>query len=150
MPTAARSDMAMMVTCGLTPSDDGTAELMIRDHGQRVHQSSASPYLMQTARWQPMRDYAELALKGEFAQAAAVSDTLTGLRAVAKQWLHGAWHETHILPIAAIKAWSEMLGMAGGPVRTPLLQMREQDRRTMRADIEATGLLTRSREPAVA
>ncbi len=124
--------------------------MMIRDHGQRVHQSSASPYLMQTAAWQPMRDYAELALRGQFTEAAAISETLTPLRAVAKRWLHGRWHDTHILPIAAIKAWSEMLGMAAGPVRTPLLQMTEQERRTMRTEIEASGLLARTREPAVA
>ena len=38
--------------------------MMMRDHGQKVHQSSASPYLIQTAAWQPMRDYTELALAG--------------------------------------------------------------------------------------
>ena len=43
-----------------------------------------------------------------------------------------------------------MLGMAAGPVRTPLLQMTEQERRTMRTEIEASGLLARTREPAVA
>jgi 4-hydroxy-tetrahydrodipicolinate synthase len=146
--------LAVQKLCGdqivLSSPSETDFLMMIRDHGQRVHQSSASPYLMQTASWQPMRDYAEHALKGEFAQAAAISETLTDLRAVAKRWLHGAWHETHILPIAAIKAWSEMLGMAGGPVRTPLLEMGSEERRAMRADIEATGLLTRRREPAVA
>jgi len=40
--------------------------------------------------------------------------------------------------------------MAAGPVRTPLLQMTEQERRTMRAEIDATGLLSRTLEPAVA
>ncbi len=146
--------LAVQKLCGdqivLSSPSETDFLMMIRDHGQRVHQSSASPYLMQTASWQPMRDYTECALDGEFTQAAAISETLTDLRAVAKRWLHGAWHETHILPIAAIKAWSEMLGMAGGPVRTPLLQISEQDRRRMRADIEATGLLTRRPEPAVA
>lgn len=146
--------LAVQKLCGdqivLSSPSETDFLMMIRDHGQRVHQSSASPYLMQTAHWQPMRDYAELALNGEFAQAAAIAETLNPLRTVAKRWLHGAWHDTHILPIAAIKAWSEVLGMAGGPVRTPLLQMSEQERRTMRTEIEATGLLTRGREPAVA
>ena len=91
--------------------------MMIRDHGQRVHQSSASPYLMQTAAWQPMRDYAELALRGQYTEAAAISDTLTPLRAVAKRWLHGRSHDTHVLPIAAIKALVGNAGDGGGPVR---------------------------------
>ena len=74
-----------------------------------------------------------------------ISETLTAARAVAQRWLHGRWHDTHVLPIAAIKAWSEMLGMAGGPVRTPLLQMSEQERRAMRDEIAATGLLAGAR-----
>jgi 4-hydroxy-tetrahydrodipicolinate synthase len=124
--------------------------MMMREHGQRVHQSSASPYLVQTASWQPMREYTELALAGRFAEAAKVSETLAATRAVAKKWLHGRWHDTHILPIAAIKAWSEMLGMAAGPVRTPLLQMSAEERRAMRDEIAATGLLAGQREAAVA
>jgi 4-hydroxy-tetrahydrodipicolinate synthase len=124
--------------------------MMVREHGQRVHQSSAAPYLLQTSSWQPMRVYAELALLGRFEDAAKVSATLDPVRAVAKRWLHGRWHDTGVLPIAAIKAWSEMLGMAAGPVRTPLLRMSEQDRRTMRDDIQAAGLLGARREPAVA
>ena len=47
---------------------------MMRDHGQRVHQSSASPYLIQTAAWQPLREYADLALAGRFDEAAAISN----------------------------------------------------------------------------
>jgi dihydrodipicolinate synthase/N-acetylneuraminate lyase len=54
------------------------------------------------------------------------------------------------IPIAAIKAWSELLGMAAGPVRTPLLQMSDADRTTMRREIEATGLLKTQPVPAVA
>jgi 4-hydroxy-tetrahydrodipicolinate synthase len=115
-----------------------------------VHQSSASPYLIQTASWQPMRDYTELALQGRFDEAAKISETLTAARAVSKRWLHGRWHDTHILPIAAIKVWSEMLGMAAGPVRTPLLQMSIEEQRTMREEIAATGLLAGQRDAAVA
>jgi 4-hydroxy-tetrahydrodipicolinate synthase len=146
--------LAVQKLCGdqivLSSPSETDFLMMIRDHRQRVHQSSASPYLMQTAAWQPMRDYAELALAGRYTEAAAISERLNPLRAVAKRWLHGRWHDTHILPIAAIKAWSELLGMAGGPARTPLLQMSEQERRTMRAEIEAAGLLSRTREAAVA
>lgn len=117
---------------------------MIRDHGQVVHQSSASPYLMQNAGWQPMREYAELGLAGRFDEAEAVSRKLQPLRSVAKYWLSERSHESGILPIAAIKAWSEMLGMAAGPVRTPLLQMSEHDRSKLHGQLEGTGLLHRA------
>ncbi|MFM0619740.1 dihydrodipicolinate synthase family protein [Paraburkholderia nemoris] len=115
--------------------------MMIREHGQRVHQSSASPFLLQTATSQRVRQYAELALDGRLDEAAQVSATLDPLRKVQHKWIMGDYHETGILPIAAIKAWSEMLGMAGGPVRTPLLQMNEERRTAMRAEIESSDLL---------
>lgn len=115
---------------------------MIRDHGQRVHQSSASPFLLQTATSQRVRQYAELALAGRFDEAQRVSASLDDLRKVQHPWIMGDYHSTGILPIAAIKAWSELLGMVGGPVRTPLLQMSAERRAAMRRDVEATGLLS--------
>ena len=125
--------------------------MMMRDHGQRVHQSSASPYLMQTACLAADARLCRACAERPICRGRqAISDTLKPVRAVANRWLHGRWHDTHVLPIAAIKAWSEMLGMAAGPVRTPLLQMTEQERRAMRDEIEATGLLAAQREPAVA
>jgi len=122
--------------------------MMMREHGQRVHQSSASPYLIQTADRQEMREYTELALAGRFDEAALVSAALDPLREVSHRWIMGRWRDTGVIPIAAIKEWSAMLGMAAGPVRTPLLQMSEADRAAMRQDIEATGILTG--EPAAA
>ena len=115
--------------------------MMMREHGQRVHQSSASPYLIQTAGRQEMHAYTELALAGRFDEAAAVSVRLDPLRKVSHRWIMSRWRETGVIPIAAIKEWSAMLGMAAGPVRTPLLQMDDGDRAAMRKDLEATGIL---------
>jgi len=123
-----------------TPSETDFL-MMMRDHGQKVHQSSASPYLFQTATRQPMRDYTELALQGRFAEAEPISESLKPARAVARRWLHEPWHASQLLPIAAIKAWSEMLGMAAGPVRTPLLRLNEQERAILRDDLERASLL---------
>lgn len=117
--------------------------MMMRDHGQRVHQSSASPYLIQTATAQPMREYTELALQGRFDDAAVVSATLDAVREVNHRWIMGRWRQNNIIPIAAIKEWSAMLGMAAGPVRTPLLQMSDRDRETLRHELEAVDLLAR-------
>lgn len=119
---------------------------MIRDHGQRVHQSSASPYLIQTADHQAMRRYVNLALAGQFVDAAEISAQLDPVRAVSHRWIMGRWRENGIIPIAAIKEWSAMLGMAAGPVRPPLPQMTEDDRAALRRELEATGLL--ARQPA--
>lgn len=115
--------------------------MMMRDHGQRVHQSSAAPYLLQTPAAQPIRDYAELALAGRFEEAQRISDTLKPARAVGRRWLVEPFHHHNVLPIAAIKAWSELLGMAGGPVRTPLMQLTAAERVQLIADVESVGLI---------
>jgi len=114
---------------------------MIRDHGQRVHQSSASPFLLQTQSSQRVRKYAELALSGKFDEAQLVSSTLDTARKVQHEWMIGDYQKSGILPIAAIKAWSEVLGMAGGPVRTPLLQMPADRKAAMQQAMQQTGLL---------
>ena len=90
---------------------------LIRDYGQKVHQSSPTPYLYQTPGSTPMHDYAELALQGKFAEAEKISATLQPVREVSAKWMRAKWVEQNLIPIAYIKAWSEMLGMAGGPVR---------------------------------
>lgn len=114
---------------------------MIRDHGQRVHQSSASPYLLQSAERQPIREYSNLALDGRFSEAQPISDTLKAARAVGRKWTVEPFHHHKLVPIAAIKAWSELHGMAGGPVRPPLPQLTEAERAELRVDVEKAGVL---------
>ncbi len=120
---------------------EGDFLMMIRDHGQRVHQSSANPFLLQSANRQPIRDYAQLALAGRFAQAQPISDSLKSARAAGRKWLVEPFHHHKLIPIAAIKAWSELHGMAGGPVRPTLPQLTATERAALRADVEATGIL---------
>jgi 4-hydroxy-tetrahydrodipicolinate synthase len=137
--------LAVRKLCGerivMSSPSEGDFLMMMREHGQRVHQSSASPYLIQTAERQEMRQYADLALAGRFDDAAEVSARLDPLREISHRWIMGRWRDTGVIPIAAIKEWSAMLGMAAGPVRTPLLQMAEGERAAMRRDLEATGIL---------
>jgi 4-hydroxy-tetrahydrodipicolinate synthase len=122
------------------PSETHLLGLM-RDHGQRVHMSSATPYLYQTATWRPMRDYVELALEGKFDEARIIADELEPVREAHERWVNGAWDKNQIIGIAQIKAWSEMLGMAAGPVRTPLVDMTAEEKQAMRAELEHAGLL---------
>lgn len=123
---------------------------LTRDHGQRVHMSSATPYLYQTATWRPMRDYTELALEGRFEEAQKLADQLKDIREVHEHWVNEPWDQHNIIGIAQIKAWSEMLGMAAGPVRTPLRQMSAQEKEALRADLDRVGLLKRYTAPSPA
>lgn len=124
------------------PSETEFLRLM-RDHGMTVHMSSAAPFLMQVPGYTPMRDYAELALAGKFAQAEAVRNGIQPLREVHEKWMREPWLKRKIIPIQYLKAWSELLGMAGGHVRPPLPQVTEQERQTLRAELERVGLLAR-------
>lgn len=113
----------------------------IRDHGQTVYMSSAIPYLFQTRAWQPMREYTELALSGQFEEAAKVAATLEPLRVLGSKWLHGQWLRDRVLPIPFIKAWAGLLGMSGGQPRAPLPGLTARQRAELTADLSAAGLL---------
>jgi dihydrodipicolinate synthase/N-acetylneuraminate lyase len=67
-----------------------------------------------------MRDYTEAALAGRFAEAEQISKQLDPVRPVHEKWMRDPWHRNEIIPIQYLKAWTELLGMAGGHVRAPL------------------------------
>jgi hypothetical protein len=49
------------------------------------------------------------------------------------------------MAIAEQKFWMECIGMAGGPVRSPCIEMTDEAKKQMRADLEATGLPGKAR-----
>lgn len=116
----------------------------IKQYGQQVFQSSPVPYLYQTPGSTPMCDYAELGLAGKLAAAEKIAAPMEPLREAFAKWYRGKFVSKKVLPIAYVKAWSEMLGMAGGPVRPGLPQITAQEREELRQDLENTGLLNLS------
>jgi 4-hydroxy-tetrahydrodipicolinate synthase len=124
------------------PSEDLWLKLM-REYGQQVHMSSATPYALQTAEFQPMRDYTELGLAGRHSEAEDRSRVLEPIRAAWHKWTTHKWEQDHVQPNAYIKYWCELLGMAGGPPREPLRLLSGGEREEMRADLERIGLLKR-------
>jgi 4-hydroxy-tetrahydrodipicolinate synthase len=113
----------------------------MRDHGQRVFMSSAAPYLTQTAARQPMLEYTKLALAGDFDNALAVYTELQPVRDLTAKWIQGAWERERVHPVPAIKAWSGLLGMSGGPVRAPLTELSVVQQLELAADLRSVGLL---------
>jgi len=113
----------------------------VRDHGQTVYMSSAIPYLFQTANSQPMREYTNLALAGEYDKASEVAASMDPLRDLSAKWLHGQWVRDRIMPIPYIKAWSGLLGMTGGAPRVPLAPLTTVQREELTADLARVGLL---------
>lgn len=134
------------------PSESEWLTLM-RDYGARVHMSSAAPYILQTAAWKPVHEYTELALQGRFAEAEKASRELDPVREVHEKWMRDPWVKQRVIAIAQLKAWSELLGLAGGPVRPPLLPLAETERAALSTDLERCGLLARlpaARQPRAA
>jgi len=120
-----------------SPHEETWLENMVT-RGQRVYMSSAAPYLYQTPRWRPMRDYTRLALAGETARAAKAAAVLDPVRAVAARWLHGRARRTDA--VAATKAWAGIVGMSGGPVRPPLVSLTAGERDALAEDLAGAGL----------
>jgi 4-hydroxy-tetrahydrodipicolinate synthase len=116
---------------------------LMREYGARVHMSSAAPFILQVPGWRPMRDYTALALEGRFAEAEHVSKTLDSLREVHERWMRDPWVHHKVIPIAYLKAWTELLGLAAGHVRPPLAQITSTERKALKDDLERCGLLAR-------
>jgi 4-hydroxy-tetrahydrodipicolinate synthase len=139
--------LAVQRLCGdqIVMSHPSEAEwlTLMRDHGQQVHMSSPAPYLMQTPAYLPIHQYTALGLGGEYAKAQVISASLDPARAVYDKWLTAKWQQEQMMPNAYIKAWCELLGMAGGPVRAPLVPITDAEREELRADLERVGLLQR-------
>lgn len=118
----------------------------MRDHGQKVFMSSAAPFLMQTGERRPMLEYTKLALVGDFDRAVAVYTELQPIRDLTAKWIQGPWERERVHPVPAIKAWSGLLGMSGGPVRAPLTALGPVEQRELAADLASVGLIA-SEEP---
>jgi 4-hydroxy-tetrahydrodipicolinate synthase len=88
-----------------------------------------------------MREYTELALSGKFDEAEKIARPMQPLREVAAKWLRANWVQRKLVPISFIKAWCEMVGMAGGPVRPGLPQISGKERQELQADLERTAQL---------
>ena len=114
---------------------------MMVEHGCRVYMSSAAPYTLQKPGHTPMKDYTTLALQGHTDESAAIFQRLEPASRVFNTWLRNPWPERRVMPIAYLKAWCELLGMAGGPVRSPLQQITPEEYKAMQQDLTNVGLL---------
>ena len=102
--------------------------------GWKLYLCSNPPFLMQTAADQRMREYTDLAFKGDIKRARAVRDSLGPVR--------DAIHRTRPpeKPHAHAKYWQDLLGQVGGPVRRPLLQLTEAEMSATKAAFDSCGL----------
>jgi 4-hydroxy-tetrahydrodipicolinate synthase len=102
--------------------------------GWRLYLCSSPPYLFQTKADRRMREYTDLAFKGEIAKARAVRDSLNPVR--------DAFRRTRPAekPPAHSKYWQELLGQVGGRVRPPMLELTQAEKDATLRAFETCGL----------
>ncbi len=102
------------------------------------------PHLYQVPGYLPVNDYTAAALAGDMNKATEICKSLNPLRAVLAKWIPGYGSAGARFAIAEQKYWMELLGMKGGPVRAPCIEMTAEARKEFAADLEATGLLAKA------
>jgi len=102
--------------------------------GWRLYLCSSPPYVYQTAIDRRMRDYTDLAFRGEIARAKAVRDSLDPVREAFKRTRPPEKFHAHS------KYWQELLGQAGGAVRPPLRELTDAEKDATRRAFESCGL----------
>jgi 4-hydroxy-tetrahydrodipicolinate synthase len=90
---------------------------------QRVQLGTSAAFLLQTQDWHPVRAYLDLARSGKYEEAFTVWAALGPLRNLWSEMHVALWGDAAEHPIAMAKAWCEVMGMRGGPVRAPSVNM---------------------------
>lgn len=106
----------------------------IIDLDWKLYLCSSPPYQIQSAKDQRMNEYTRLAFAGDHDAARAVSASLQPVRDAFRDSKPGGKPQAHG------KYWQELLGQVGGPVRSPLLQLTEDEKAKTRAAFESCGL----------
>ena len=116
-----------------TASEDEWLDNIV-DLGWRLYLCSTPPFLLQARDDRRMREYTDLAFRGDHAAARKVRDSLEPVRRALKSTRPPGKPQAHQ------KYWQELLGQAGGPVRRPMLDLSEAERAATRAAFEGCGL----------
>jgi 4-hydroxy-tetrahydrodipicolinate synthase len=126
-----------------TASEDEWLDNIV-ELGWRLYLCSSPPYVYQTAIDRRMREYTDLAFRGEIARARTIRDSLDPVRDAFKRTRPPEKFHAHS------KYWQELLGQAGGAVRPPLLELTEAEKESTRRAFESCGLKLPERATAAA
>ncbi|HZO46488.1 MAG TPA: dihydrodipicolinate synthase family protein [Xanthobacteraceae bacterium] len=102
--------------------------------GWRLYLCSSPPYVYQTAVDRRMRDYTDLAFKGDIARAKVIRDSLEPVREAFRRTRPPEKFHAHS------KYWQGLLGQASGAVRRPLLELTDAEKDATRRAFESCGL----------
>lgn len=100
----------------------------------QLYLCSSPPYLFQTKVDRRMRDYTDLAFKGEVARAKVIRDSLNPVREAFRR------SRPPEKPPSHSKYWQELMGHTGGWVRAPMLELTDAEKEITRRAFESCGL----------
>jgi 4-hydroxy-tetrahydrodipicolinate synthase len=115
--------------------DNWLGNLTIRH--QEVMIAAPAPFTLQSKKIKLVKEYTDLAMKGEYQKATEVCKSLETIRRTLR--LATPAGKAH----AALKYWTQCLGMAGGDgrVRMPLPELTEVEKQTIETGVRETGLV---------
>lgn len=143
-----------LVTAGLREAIGNDVVISVADEAPWLYNMTVagddwllnySPHLYQVPGYTPLRDYTQAVRDGDIKRATEIAASLNPLRAVQAKWVNGYGRPHGRIPAHEQKVWMELIGMIGGPVRSPSTPMTEAARRELEADLAATGILDKAR-----
>jgi 4-hydroxy-tetrahydrodipicolinate synthase len=102
--------------------------------GWQLYLCSSPPFLMQTGSDRRMREYTDLAMRGDLSRARRVRDSLDPVRDAIGHTRPAEKFHSHS------KYWQDLLGQYGGAVRRPMLELTAAEKEATRRAFEGCGL----------
>lgn len=109
------------------------------DFGMHALYADPEPYLFQTVQSQPIQSYYRAYLANDHDIAWSIHSQLNPLRAVYDRFIMEPLCAGNI-PVAALKAWCEYLGLAAGPPREPVEPLGPDLRRELHLALKYAGI----------
>jgi 4-hydroxy-tetrahydrodipicolinate synthase len=102
--------------------------LAITELDQQVLLGTTSVYLMQSAAWRPIEEYAAAFRRGDLDEGWRIYHSLDPLRLFWQRMYDVLWDEAGAVhPIAKLKLWMDEIGMRGGSLRPPFHPVPEDE-----------------------
>jgi 4-hydroxy-tetrahydrodipicolinate synthase len=107
---------------------------------QQTFMSGPDPFLYQRAGNLGMQRYTDLIDDGNLEEAWTANEAMNPIRRVSEKWIWGPWSRG-AFPIPALKTWMDLMGMAGGPSRAPMIPLTADEKKELEGDLRAVGLI---------
>ena len=109
---------------------------------QQVMFANTSDWRFDTSSSHNYVQFIDLATGGDLEKARGLYSKIWPIKDVSRRWwARVAARTAGSLPVQLVKQWGELMGMAGGHVRPPLLPLTSLEKEELRADLARLGLL---------